>query len=57
MAQAHVALGQFAEAVDAYSTLQSDFGHEFAPENFTADANFAKFVASPQFKDWLGRSD
>jgi hypothetical protein len=53
LAQSHVALGQFAEAVKTYTTLQEDFGYEFTKENFAQDATFTKFVDSPQFKKWL----
>lgn len=53
LAQSHVALGQFAEAVKIYTTLQEDFGYEFTKENFAQDATFTKFVDSPQFKKWL----
>jgi tetratricopeptide (TPR) repeat protein len=53
LAQSHVILGQFAEAIEVYSTLQEEFGYEFSAENFAQDATFTKFVASPQFKNWL----
>lgn len=53
LAQSHVVLGQFAEAIEIYSTLQADFGYEFSKENFAQDATFTKFIASPQFKTWL----
>jgi tetratricopeptide (TPR) repeat protein len=53
LAQSHVVLGQFAEAIEIYSTLQADFGYEFSKENFAQDATFTKFIASPQFKKWL----
>jgi tetratricopeptide (TPR) repeat protein len=53
LAQSHVILGQFAEAIGAYSTLQTEFGYEFSQENFAQDATFTKFIASPQFKKWL----
>lgn len=53
LAQSHVALGQFAEAIEVYSTLQDDFGYQFTKENFAQDATFTKFIASPQFKKWM----
>ena len=53
LAQSHVALGQFAEAVKVYTTLQKDFGYQFTKENFAQDATFTKFIDSPQFKKWL----
>lgn len=53
LAQSHVALGQFAEAIEAYSTLQEDFGYQFTKENFAQDATFTRFIASAQFKKWL----
>jgi tetratricopeptide (TPR) repeat protein len=53
LAQAHVALGQFGEAVEVYSKLEQNFGYQFARENFVADASFGKFVASPPFRKWL----
>lgn len=55
LAQSHVALGQFAEAIEVYTTLQDDFGYEFTQEDFAKDAAFDKFVASPQFRKWLRR--
>ena len=53
LAQSHVALGQFAEAVEVYTTLQEDFGYQFTKDGFAKSETFAKFVASPQFKEWL----
>jgi len=53
LAQSHVALGQFAEAVEVYSTLQDDFGYQFTKDGFAKNEIFAKFVASSQFKEWL----
>jgi tetratricopeptide (TPR) repeat protein len=53
LAQSHVALGQFADAVKVYTTLQKDFGYQFTKENFAQDATFTKFIDSPQFKKWL----
>jgi hypothetical protein len=53
LAQSHVALGQFAEAVEVYTTLQEDFGYEFSKDNFAKNETFTKFVDSPQFKQWL----
>ena len=53
LAQSHVALGQFAEAIKVYTTLQKDFGYQFTKENFAEDATFTKFIASPPFKKWL----
>lgn len=53
LAQSHVTLGQFAEAIEVYSTLQAEFGYEFSKANFAQDATFTKFIASPQFKKWL----
>ena len=53
LAQSHVMLGQFGEAIEVYSTLQGDFGYEFTKANFAEDASYTKFVASPQFKKWL----
>lgn len=53
LAQSHVVLGQFGEAIEVYTTLQDDFGYEFTKENFAKDATFTKFIASPQFKKWL----
>lgn len=53
LAQSHVALGQFGEAIEVYTTLQDDFGYQFTKENFAQDATFAKFIDSPQFKQWL----
>jgi tetratricopeptide (TPR) repeat protein len=55
LAQSHVALGQFAEAIKVYTTLQEDFGYQFTKENFAKDATFTKFIASPQFKKWLSQ--
>jgi len=52
LAQSHVMLGQFGEAIEIYSTLQADFGYEFSKENFAQDATFTKFIASSQFKKW-----
>jgi tetratricopeptide (TPR) repeat protein len=53
LAQSHVALGQFAEAIEVYTTLQDDFGYQFTKENFAKDATFTKFIESSQFKKWL----
>lgn len=53
LAQAHVLVGQFGEAIGVYKTLQEDFGYEFSKEGFAGDENFTKFVASPQFTKWL----
>jgi len=53
LAQSHVALGQFAEAIEVYTTLQDDFGYEFTKDGFSGNETFAKFVESPQFKKWL----
>ncbi len=53
LAQSRVALGQFAEAIETYSTLQKDFGYQFTREDFAQDAKFTKFIGSPQFKKWL----
>jgi hypothetical protein len=53
LAQAHVALGQFAEAVKVYTTLQENFGYEFTKDNFGKNDMFTKFVDSAQFKQWL----
>jgi tetratricopeptide (TPR) repeat protein len=53
LAQSQVALGEFGEAIEVYTTLQDDFGYEFTKANFAEDATFKKFVASPQFKKWL----
>jgi Flp pilus assembly protein TadD len=53
LAQSHVALGQFAEAIEVYTTLQEDFGYQFTQEGFAKSETFTKFVASPQFKQWL----
>jgi len=55
LAQAHIALGQFGDAVKVYSTLEEDFGYEFSRERFAADESFGKFVASAPFKTWLGK--
>jgi tetratricopeptide (TPR) repeat protein len=53
LAQSYVALGQFGEAIEVYTTLQDEFGYEFTKANFAEDATFNKFIASPQFKKWL----
>jgi tetratricopeptide (TPR) repeat protein len=53
LAQSHVALGQFAEAVEVYTTLQEDFGYEFTKDNFVKNETFGKFVDSPSFRQWL----
>lgn len=53
LAQSHVALGQFAEAIEVYTTLQDDFGYQFTKENFAKDATFTKFIESSPFKKWL----
>jgi tetratricopeptide (TPR) repeat protein len=53
LAQSHVALGQFAEAIEVYTTLRDDFGYQFTKENFAKDATFTKFIESSQFKKWL----
>jgi tetratricopeptide (TPR) repeat protein len=53
LAQSHVVLGQFAEAVEVYTTLQEDFGYQFTKDGFAKNETFAKFVASSQFKKWL----
>jgi hypothetical protein len=53
LAQSHVALGQFAAAVEVYTTLQEDFGYEFTKDNFASNETFTKFIDSPQFKQWL----
>jgi hypothetical protein len=53
LAQSHVALGQFADAIEVYTTLQDDFGYQFTKENFAQDATFTRFIASSQFKKWL----
>ncbi|HKS59052.1 MAG TPA: tetratricopeptide repeat protein [Steroidobacteraceae bacterium] len=55
LAQSHVSLGQFAEAIEVYSTLRDEFGYQFTKENFAQDPTFAKFVASPPFKKWLAQ--
>jgi tetratricopeptide (TPR) repeat protein len=52
LAQSHVILGQFGEAIAVYTTLQDDFGYQFTDEDFAKDATFTKFVASSQFKKW-----
>lgn len=53
LAQSHVLLGQFGEAIGVYRQLEADFGYEFSEENFVEDERFRKFLASPQFKEWL----
>lgn len=53
LAQSHVSLGQFDQAIEVYSTLRDDFGFQFTRENFAKDATFTKFIASPQFKKWM----
>jgi hypothetical protein len=53
LAQSHVALGHFAEAVKVYTTLQENFGYEFTKDNFAKNEMFTKFIDSPQFKQWL----
>lgn len=53
LAQSHVSLGQFAEAIEVYSTLRDEFGYQFTKENFAKDETFTKFIASPQFKKWM----
>jgi hypothetical protein len=55
LAQSHVSLGQFSEAIEVYSTLQDEFGYQFTRENFAQDPTFAKFIASSQFKKWLAQ--
>lgn len=53
LAQSHVSLGQFAEAIEVYSTLRDEFGYQFTKENFAQDPTFTKFIASAQFKKWM----
>jgi len=53
LAQSHVSAGQFAEAIAVYQRLEADFGYEFSREVFAGDAQFGKFVDSPQFRKWL----
>lgn len=53
LAQSHVSLGQFDQAIEVYSTLRDDFGFQFTQENFAKDATFTKFIASSQFKKWM----
>jgi tetratricopeptide (TPR) repeat protein len=53
LAQSHVLVGQFGEAIDVYKRLETDFGYEFSKEGFAGDENFKKFIASSQFKKWL----
>jgi hypothetical protein len=53
LAQSHVLVGQFGEAIGVYQRLETDFGYEFSKEGFASDENFKKFVASAQFKKWL----
>ena len=53
LAQSHVALGQYAEAIEVYATLQDEFGYEFTRDNFAQDPTFTKFIESAQFKKWL----
>jgi hypothetical protein len=52
LADAQIALGQFADAVTTSRTLQSKFGYEFSKKDF-ADESYSRFVASPQFRKWL----
>jgi tetratricopeptide (TPR) repeat protein len=53
LAQSHVLLGQFDQAIEVYATLQDDFGYEFSKDNFAEDPTYNKFIASTSFKKWL----
>ena len=52
-ASALVGLGRYADAVAQYKDLEQRFDLQFSREAFTGDATFAKFVASPAFREWL----
>jgi tetratricopeptide (TPR) repeat protein len=53
LAQELVRRGKFAQAIDAYKTLQSEFGYEFSRDNFAEDDQYRKFIASTQFRKWM----
>jgi len=47
------ATGDYAGAVTALTTLESEFGHELGPENLKKSRVFADLMASEEFAGWL----
>jgi hypothetical protein len=47
-----IADGRFDEAVQAFETLETEFGYEFSRELLEAEPSYAKFIASKAYKKW-----
>lgn len=43
---------QFAEAIEAFETLKTEFGYQFSREAIEAEPSYAKFIASRAYKAW-----
>ncbi len=50
--RARTAAGDFAGAVAALTTLEENFGHDLNPEALGKDKSLARFVESPEYKEW-----
>ncbi len=56
--RARTAAGDFAGAVAALTTLEDRFGHDLNPEALGKDKSLARFVESPEYKEWAaGRQE
>ena len=56
--RARTAAGDFSGAVAALTTLEEKFGHDLNPEALGKDKSLARFVESPEYKEWAaGRQD
>jgi hypothetical protein len=50
--RARTAAGDFGGAVAALTTLEDNFGHDLGPEALGKDKSLARFVESPEYKQW-----
>lgn len=56
--RARTATGDFADAVAALTRLEDNFGHDLGPESLSKDKSLARFVESPEYREWAaGRAD
>ena len=50
--RARTAAGDFAGGVAALTTLEENFGHDLNPEALAQDKSLARFVDSPEYREW-----
>ena len=50
--RARTAAGDFAGGVAALTTLEENFGHDLNPEALAKDKSLARFVDSPEYREW-----